>query len=128
MHAATYLLQTHLKSPKPIETHLPNPPLCSWSWVANAWNWVDAATYALQTAIAVMHLGRAYAPPALRAMVSLRVLAAVQYILLLLRVQYFSRSFKSMRFDLMDTLIVVMADVWVYLVVSAGIHVCWCAS
>lgn len=67
-----------------------------WGW-ASLWNVLDVATYALQVTIVTLHLGRIRLAAGW-----LSVAAALQCILLLFRLQYFSRVFKSTRFAFLD--------------------------
>lgn len=57
-------------------------------------NLLDCATYALQIATAVMHLGRVWV-----ASRTLTAVMAVQCILLMMRLQYFTQVFRPMRFS-----------------------------
>ncbi|KAL4440082.1 hypothetical protein ABPG75_003083 [Micractinium tetrahymenae] len=81
----------------------------AWGW-ATIWNIVDVATYSIQIAIVVQHLGRLNISSDY-----LSILAAVQCILLLLRLQYFSRVFRATRFAFLDDVKEVLHDVKWYL-------------
>lgn len=81
-----------------------------WGWL-NAWNILDVATYAIQIYIGVVHLGRLELKAGW-----LSIAAAVQCILLLFRLQYFSRVFKSTRFSFVDDIKEVLHDVKFYLI------------
>ena len=63
----------------------------------NVWNALDVSTYGLQAAIVCMHLGRLG-----QGTTWLSVFSALQCILLLFRLQYFSRVFKSTRFAFLE--------------------------
>ncbi|KAL6778251.1 TRP11A [Auxenochlorella protothecoides x Auxenochlorella symbiontica] len=78
---------------------------------ASLWNLLDLTTYGLQAYITFLHLGRVTLKAGW-----LSVAAALQCILLLFRLQYFSRVFKSTRFSFVDDLKEVMHDVKYYLV------------
>ncbi|KAL4438682.1 hypothetical protein ABPG77_006286 [Micractinium sp. CCAP 211/92] len=82
----------------------------AWGW-ATIWNVVDVATYSIQIAIVVQHLGRLNISSDY-----LSILAAVQCILLLFRLQYFSRVFRATRFAFLDDVKEVLHDVKWYLV------------
>lgn len=81
---------------------------------ATVWNVVDVATYALQIAIVVQHLGRLDISSDY-----LSILAATQCILLLLRLQYFSRVFRATRFSFLEDIKEVLHDIKWYLLFLA---------
>ncbi|KAI7841125.1 hypothetical protein COHA_005096 [Chlorella ohadii] len=81
-----------------------------WNW-ATVWNVNDLATYIIQIAVVVMHLGRLSISSDW-----LSILASAQCILLLFRLQYFSRVFRATRFAFLDSLKEVIHDVKWYLV------------
>lgn len=70
-----------------------------WRGWMNVWNALDVSTYGLQVAIVCMHLGRLGQDTTW-----LSVFSALQCILLLFRLQYFSRVFKSTRFAFLEAL------------------------
>lgn len=67
-----------------------------WGW-ASVWNGIDVVTYVLQFAITALHLGRWV----LSGWIS--VMCAAQVVLLLFRLQWFSRCFASTRFQFVET-------------------------
>ncbi|KAH7624970.1 hypothetical protein Ndes2526B_g00345 [Nannochloris sp. 'desiccata'] len=77
---------------------------------ATAWNILDTLTYFLQISIVTMHLGRLDISSGW-----LSIAAATQCILLLFRLQYFSRVFTPTRFAFLDDLKEVVQDVRWYL-------------
>ncbi|PRW33106.1 transient receptor potential channel [Chlorella sorokiniana] len=79
-----------------------------YTWVVNV---NDLATYIIQIAVVVMHLGRLSISSDW-----LSILASAQCILLLFRLQYFSRVFRATRFSFLDSLKEVIHDVKWYLV------------
>jgi len=77
---------------------------------ATAWNILDTLTYVFQIAIVVMHLGRLSISSGW-----LSIAAATQCVLLLFRLQYFSRLFTPTKFAFLDDLKEVIEDVRWYL-------------
>ena len=78
---------------------------------AVAYNLLDVVTYILQLSIVFMHLGRLYVSSGW-----LSIAAAALSVLLLFRLQYFSRVFPSTRFSFFDDLTEVLRDVRWYLI------------
>jgi Ion transport protein len=77
---------------------------------ATAWNILDVLTYFLQISIVAMHIGRLNISSGW-----LSIAAATQCILLLFRLQYFSRVFTPTKFAFLDDLKEVVQDVRWYL-------------
>ncbi|KAI3431652.1 hypothetical protein D9Q98_004699 [Chlorella vulgaris] len=77
---------------------------------ATVWNVLDACTYIVQIAVVMMHVGRLNINSDW-----LSILAATQCVLLLFRLQYFSRVFPATRFSFLDSLKEVLHDVKMYL-------------
>ncbi|KAG2492134.1 hypothetical protein HYH03_009625 [Edaphochlamys debaryana] len=75
------------------------------SWLT-AWNLLDVGTYVLQVAVTVLHLGVFHNGPTW-----LVLAAATQAVLLVVRLTYFSRVFRSTTFDFMSSLQVVGREV-----------------
>jgi len=78
---------------------------------ATAWNLLDTATYGIQLVIVVMHFGRINVASG-----SLSIAAALQAILMLFRLQFFSRVMPNTHFALVDQLREVIASVQYYLI------------
>jgi Ion transport protein len=74
-------------------------------WLS-VWNSLDMATYAIQIALTVMHIGRIGLGSS-----TLSVLLALQCIFLMFRLQYFSRTFKSTRFSFLDAIRDVLVEI-----------------
>jgi hypothetical protein len=72
----------------------------------SVWNSLDIATYTIQISLTVMHLGRIGLEST-----TLSVLLALQCILLMFRLQYFSRTFKSTRFSFLDAIRDVLVEI-----------------
>ncbi|PNH09915.1 hypothetical protein TSOC_003389 [Tetrabaena socialis] len=79
---------------------------------ASAWNMIDSSTYGMQIAITVLHLGTFRDGP-----FWLTLAVAVQAVLLVVRLTYFSRVFRSTTFDLMGSLQSVAQEVGWYVAV-----------
>lgn len=77
---------------------------------ATAWNLLDTATYGIQLVIVVMHFGRINVASG-----SLSIAAALQAILMLFRLQFFSRVMPNTHFALVDQLTEVLASVQYYI-------------
>ncbi|GLC47485.1 hypothetical protein PLESTB_000891500 [Pleodorina starrii] len=80
-------------------------------WLS-AWNLLDCATYGMQLAITVLHLGAFRNGP-----YWLMLAVAVQAILLVVRLTFFSRVFKSTAFDFVGSLQTVVSEVGWYVAV-----------
>ncbi|GFR52328.1 hypothetical protein Agub_g14867, partial [Astrephomene gubernaculifera] len=80
-------------------------------WLS-AWNLLDVATYGLQVAIAVLLLCRIEHGP-----YWLTFAVATQAILLVVRLTFFSRVFRSTTFDFMSSLETVIREVGWFLAV-----------
>lgn len=80
-----------------------------WDW-ASAWNLLDTATYVDGVAIIALHVARWDVGSGW-----LSIAAATQILLLLFRLQYFSRVFKPTRFAFVDDVKAVLADTKFYL-------------
>lgn len=76
----------------------------------DVWNGLDLSIYFLQTAIVAMHLGRFQLQSG-----ALSVAAAVQTLLLLFKLQYYCRVFKSTRFAFLEAIRDVLSDAKFYL-------------
>lgn len=81
-----------------------------WAW-ATVWNVLDSATYLLQAYIIICHTYRIHLEYG-----GISIACSVLSILLLFRLQYFSRVFPNTRFSFVDDLKAVLSDVKYYLV------------
>ena len=81
-----------------------------YAW-GTAYNLLDTTTYIFQILITVMHFGRIRVHSSM-----LSIAAALQAVLLLFRLQYFSRVFKHTRFSFVEDIKEVLKDVKWYLV------------
>ncbi|GAB4820880.1 hypothetical protein N2152v2_007926 [Parachlorella kessleri] len=84
-------------------------PTYKWRWF-NSWTLLDVACYAIQFVITGMHLARWHLESSW-----LSILPAVQYILLVFKLQYFSQAFRPTRFAFLDTVREVTSDLKYYL-------------
>lgn len=78
-------------------------------WIS-AWNFLDTATYCIQIYIIVCHTCRFQLQSG-----GISMAAAVEAILLLFRLQYFSRVFPNTRFSFVDDIKAVLSDVKYYI-------------
>ena len=74
------------------------------------WNALDLATYVLQASIVAMHLGRFQLKSG-----ALSVAAAVQTLLLFLKIQYYLKVFRGTRFAFLEAIRDVVADTKFYI-------------
>lgn len=97
-----------------------------WRGWLNVWNGIDILTYGLQITVTIMHLGRI----GLKSNI-LSVLLAAQVLLLLFKLQFFTRCFTSTRFSFVEAIRDVVMEIrqyFLFLIVivfgfSAAFHI-----